>query len=134
MQDHVNKCVKTEECDEFPLHTWNQVTIDAFYKYCFEQQVLPEISSMDERLQLSGPANEVMSVKMEFYRMKSVKAEEARVAFYARIAVWVFELSPGVVEKYSLKLNALIEDASNSNLESVRLNILLLSYGHYSKF
>ena len=75
-----------------------------------------------------------MTVKMEFYRMKSVKAEEARIAFYARIAVWVFESSPGVVGKYSLKLNALIEDALNDKLKSVRLGLLSFSYWFFSIF
>jgi hypothetical protein len=134
IQDHVHKFVRTEECDEFPLHTWNRITIDTFYQYCFAQQVLPEINPKNDRLALSGPAHEVKVVQMEFYRMKSVKAEEARIVFYARIAVWVFESFRGVVEKYSLKLNALIEDAHNGKMKSVRLDLLALSYTSFSIF
>jgi len=121
VQDHVNGCVKTEECDEFPLHTWNQATIDIFYKYCFEQHVIPEVNSTNEKLKLAGPKDKVMKAKMEFYRMKGVKAEEARIASYARIAVWVYETSAGTVEKYSLKLNALIEEAFINHSDSVRI-------------
>ncbi|CAF1150856.1 unnamed protein product, partial [Rotaria sordida] len=88
VQDHVHKCVQTEECDEFPLHTWDQATIDIFYKYCFEQHVIPEVNSTNEKLQLAGPKDKVMDTKTEFYRMKSRKAEEARIASYARIAIW----------------------------------------------
>ncbi|CAF1055974.1 unnamed protein product [Rotaria sordida] len=120
VQDHVHKCVQTEECDEFPLHTWDQATIDIFYKYCFEQHVIPEVNSTNEKLQLAGPKDKVMDTKTEFYRMKSRKAEESRIASYARIAIWVYETTTGTIEKYSLKLNALIEEAFSNNRDSVR--------------
>jgi hypothetical protein len=120
-QDYVNRCVLTVECEEFPLHSWDQTTINIFYEYSFEQHVIPEVDSINEKLKLSGPTDKVMETKTEYYRMKSIKAEDARVASYARIAVWVYEMSNGNVEKYSLKLNALIEEAFSKNVDSVRI-------------
>jgi hypothetical protein len=121
IQDHVNKCVLTVDCDDFPLHTWDQATIDSFYRYCFERQVLPEFNSSNEKFKLSGPKEQVNATQMEFYRVKGIKAEEARIASYARIAVWMFETSNETYEKYSLKLNALIETAFTNNNTSVRI-------------
>lgn len=134
IQDHINGCTQTEELDEFPLHTWNQTTIDLFYKYCLEQHVIPEINSANEKLKLAGPRDKVMEVKVEFYRMKSIKAEEARVASYARIAIWVYETSAGTIEKYSLKLNALIEEAFSNNFDLVRIGKLSFSTWSYFIF
>ena len=121
VQDHISGCVQTNECDEFPLHTWNQATIDVFFKYCLAQHVIPEINSTDEKLKLVGSKDKVMEVKVEFYRMKSNKAEEAHAASYAQIAVWVYETSAGTIEKYSLKLNAIIEEAFSKNSDTVRI-------------
>lgn len=121
VKHHINAHVLTEECDEFPLHTWDQATINLFYKYSFQQDVIPEINANNEALLLPGPRDKVLLAKTEFYRMKSIQAVEAYVASYARIAVWMYEASPGVVEKYSLKLNALIEEAFTDNVKSVRI-------------
>lgn len=121
VQDHISGCVQIEECDEFPVHTWNQATIDTFFRYCLEQDVIPEVNSKNEKLKLIGPKAKVMEVKVEFYRMKSIKAEEARVTSFAQIAVWVYETPLGTIEKYSLKLNANIEEAFNRNSDTVRV-------------
>lgn len=121
VQHHASGCVKTEECDEFPLDTWDQETIDIFYKYCFEQHVIPEVNSTDDKFKLAGPKDTVMEMTKEFYRMKSRKAEEALSATYARIAVWLYETSDGIIEKYSLKLNAQIEQAYSNHLDSVSI-------------
>ncbi|CAF2475555.1 unnamed protein product [Rotaria sp. Silwood2] len=121
MQDHVIECVLTVDCDEFPLHTWNQATIDSFYRYCSERQVLPEVNTSNDKFKLSGPKEQVKATQIEFYRLKSIKAEEERIASYARIAVWLFEIRNGVFEKYSLKLNALIETAFANNNDLVRV-------------
>jgi hypothetical protein len=129
VQDHISGCVQTNECDEFPLHTWNQETIDIFFKYCFEQHVIPEVNPTDEKLKLVGPKDKVMEVKAEFYRTKSIKAEEAHAASYAQIAVWVYEVSAGIIEKYSLKLNAIIEEAFSKNLDTVRIVKMSFSTG-----
>ncbi|CAF4699150.1 unnamed protein product, partial [Rotaria sp. Silwood1] len=119
IQNHVNKCVLTVECDEFPFYTWNQKTIDSFYKYCLERQILPEVNRSNDKLKLLGPKEEVKEAQIEFYRLKSVKAEEARIASYARVAVWLFEIENNTFEKYSLKLNALFETALEHNNEVV---------------
>ncbi|CAF3896260.1 unnamed protein product [Rotaria sordida] len=84
------------------------------------EHVIPEVNSTNEKLQLAGPKDKVMDTKTEFYRMKSRKAEESRIASYARIAIWVYETTTGTIEKYSLKLNALIEEAFSNNRDSVR--------------
>lgn len=119
IQDHISGCAQTQECDDFPLHIWNQATIDIFFKYCFEQNVIPDVNSTNERLKLTGLKEKVMEVKVEYYRMKSIKAEEARVASYAQIAVWVYETGDGNIEKYSLKLNAIIEEAFSKHSNTV---------------
>jgi len=121
IQDHVNKCVLTVDCDDFPLHTWNQATIDSFYRYCFERQVLPEVNSSNGKIKLSGPKEQVNATQIEFYRIKGIKAEEALISSYARIAIWMFETSNETYEKYSLKLNAQIEIAFANNNTSVRI-------------
>jgi len=121
IQDHVSKCVLTVDCDDFPLHTWNQATIDSFYRYCFERQVLPELNSSNDKFKLSGPKEQVIATQTEFYRLKSIKAEEARISSYARLAVWMFEASHETFEKYSLKLNALLETTFINNNKSVRI-------------
>ncbi|CAF2698612.1 unnamed protein product [Rotaria sp. Silwood2] len=117
IQNHVNKCVLTVECDEFPFYTWNQKTIDSFYKFCLERQILPEVNRLNDKLKLLGPKEEVKEAQIEFYRLKSVKAEEARIASYARVAVWLLEIENNTFEKYSLKLNALFETALELNNE-----------------
>ncbi|CAF4976450.1 unnamed protein product, partial [Rotaria sp. Silwood1] len=125
IQDYVNGCILTVDCDEFPLHTWNQATIDSFYRYCAERQVLPEFNSFDDKFKLSGPKEQVKAAQTEFYRLKSIKAEEERIASYARVAVWLFEIRNGIFEKYSLKLNALIETANANDNELVRIYQLI---------
>ncbi len=122
VQCHVSKCVYTVDCDEFPLHTWNQATIDSYYRYCYEKQVLPEVNSSNDKLKLSGPKEEVKATQIEFYRLKSIKAEEARILSYAHIAVWMFETRNNNFEKYSLNLNAVIEIAFTNHQESVRID------------
>ncbi|CAM4880187.1 unnamed protein product [Rotaria socialis] len=119
IQDYINERVLTEECDDFPLHTWNQSLIDSFYRYCLERHVLPEVNTIGDRFKLSGPKEQVKMTQIEFYRLKCIKAEEARIASYARIAVWLFEIEDRVFKKYSLKLNALIETASANGNELV---------------
>jgi hypothetical protein len=105
------------------LHTWNQATIDAFYQYCLERHVLPEVDLTNEKLKLSGPKDMVMETESEFYRIKSVKAEEAFIASSARAAIWAFETTTGTYVKYSLKLNADIEHARSSGCNSVRIHM-----------
>jgi hypothetical protein len=121
IQDHISKCVVTVDCGEFPLHTWNQATIDSFYRYCCERQVLPNVNSSNNKLKLSGPKEQVHATQIEFYQLNSTKAEEARILSYARIAVWMFETGNNTFEEYSLKLNAQIEAASANQNESVRI-------------
>lgn len=115
------------ECDEFSLHYWDQSTIDMFFKYCSEQHVIPEINIIEEKLKLVGPKDKVLEVKAEFYRTKCVKAEEAHAATYARSAIWVYEVSAGLIEKYPLKLNAIIEEAFSKKSETVRMIKMLFS-------
>lgn len=119
MQKYISESVRTVECDEFPLRTWDQSTINMFFKYCFEQHVIPEVRQTDEKLILNGPKDKVLEVKAEFYRTKSIKADEAHAASYARIAVWIYEVCAGLIEKYSLKLNAIIEEAFSKKLDKV---------------
>ncbi|CAF2574114.1 unnamed protein product [Rotaria sp. Silwood2] len=83
----------------------------------FFRQILPEVNRSNDKLKLLGPKEEVKEVQIEFYRLKSVKAEEARIASYARVAVWLFEIENNTFEKYSLKLNALFETALEHNNE-----------------
>ncbi|CAF1308889.1 unnamed protein product [Rotaria sp. Silwood1] len=94
--------------------------------FCFKlaelrqkKQILPEVNRSNDKLKLLGPKEEVKEAQIEFYRLKSVKAEEARIASYARVAVWLFEIENNTFEKYSLKLNALFETALEHNNEVV---------------
>jgi hypothetical protein len=127
IEEHVSGCVLTKNCEEFPLHTWNQTTIDAFYQYCLERHVLPEVNLANEKLKLSGPKDMVMTTESEFYRTKGAKVEEAFIASSARVALWAFETNTGTYVKYSLKLNAHIEHAWGTGCTSVRIHTFFLS-------
>lgn len=64
-----------------------------------------------ETLRLSGPREHVINVLTEFYRVKAEKQEENYIALIARHVVWGFLTTSNTYEKYSLKINARIEDA-----------------------
>lgn len=119
IRDFVQTCKTAEECDEFPVDVWDQATINSYFRYCLQQCVLPEIDGETCRLKLMGGKDDVMLTAKEFYRIKSEKAEEARLATYARIATWLYRVGPRRVAKYSLKLNALIEAAHHSKSATV---------------
>lgn len=132
LEENLNKCLEaiktyvgerilTVDCEVFPLNTWNQETIDSFYKYCFERQVLPEVTLPGDKLKLSGPKDATTGAQIEFYRLKGAKADEARIISYSRLAVWLYEIENEVFEKYSLQVNASIETAYSHENESVRI-------------
>jgi hypothetical protein len=118
-KSHIDGCVLTQECDELPLHIWNQTSIYNFYKYCVSRRVLPQFDSTNQKLTLLGGKDDVGEATLEFYRMKCRISEEESYASYDRIAVWVYETRPDNVEKYSLKLNALIESAYSQKKDEV---------------
>lgn len=56
-----------------------------------------------------------------------MKAEEARLASFARIAVWIYNTRQGYTKKYSLKLNALIEEAHHQKKKEVCIYVCFRS-------
>jgi uncharacterized pyridoxamine 5'-phosphate oxidase family protein len=46
---------------------WNQHTIDAFYKYCQDTCVLPQIDKTGNKIEFNGPINNILHVKQKLY-------------------------------------------------------------------
>lgn len=127
MQEYVQKSIITTDCDQIPLHVWNQSVIDKFYRYCTEQQVFINIVKPKDHLTLTGFPEHVREAQTEFYRLTTIATEEARIVAFARIAVWALEVSPGRIENYSPKINATIEYAYINSEKSVLLVFRILA-------
>ncbi|CAF2131733.1 unnamed protein product [Rotaria magnacalcarata] len=119
LNNHVRTSISVREhYKQHVLKKWTQPAINAFYKFCFHQQVVPDMSIVIGCVKLFGSKESVTEVENEYYREQAKQSEQARLMAIARDIIWAFEKDDKNWEKYVPELNALIEDAYTSQLET----------------
>ena len=58
------------------FESWNQTTINAFYKYCTDKCVLVKVSETLEALELIGPINNILESKEKWYFLSQMAREK----------------------------------------------------------
>ncbi|CAF3244916.1 unnamed protein product [Rotaria socialis] len=96
------------------LKRWTQPAINAFYKYCFDRNVVPDINIVVGSCKLFGLKAAVGDAENEYYREHIKQSEQARLIAIARDIIWAFQIDDNTWIKYKSELNALIEDAYSS--------------------
>ncbi|CAF2651673.1 unnamed protein product [Rotaria sp. Silwood2] len=121
LNSHVNKSILVREhCQQHVLKKWTQPAINAFYKYCFHQHVVLDMNILIGYCKLSGSKESVTEAENEYYREQTKQSEQARLMAIARDIIWAFEKDDKNWEKYVPELNALIEDAFISKLQTFK--------------
>jgi hypothetical protein len=108
-----------EHIEQHELKKWSQPIINAFYKFCLNQYVLPEMNINTGYIKLSGPKESVTLAENEFLRITSIQTRQAHVIEISRYVMWTFQTNDANWEKYTPDLNARIEDAYKSNCLTV---------------
>ncbi|CAF3851388.1 unnamed protein product [Rotaria sordida] len=111
-------CSVIEHCNESALKKWTQPAINAFYKYCSHRLVVLDIKILIGYCKLFGSKESVREAEIEYYREQTKQSEQARLMAIARDIIWAFKKDNKSWEKYAPKLNAQIEDAFTSKLQT----------------
>lgn len=109
------------------LKKWTQPAINEFYKFCFDRNVLVDMSITDGYLKLLGSKESVREAESEYLREQTKQSERVRLAAIARDTVWAYKVDDNIPEKYPPELNARIEDAFVSKLPTVSINKINLN-------
>ncbi|CAF4464247.1 unnamed protein product [Rotaria socialis] len=109
------------------LKRWTQPAINAFYKYCFDRNVVPDINIVVGSCKLFGLKAAVGDAENEYYREHIKQSEQARLIAIARDIIWAFQIDDNTWIKYKSELNALIEDAYSSKSLTVSINLIYVT-------
>ncbi|CAF5163526.1 unnamed protein product, partial [Rotaria magnacalcarata] len=92
LNNHVRTSISVREhYKQHVLKKWTQPAINAFYKFCFHQQVVPDMSIVIGYVKLYGSKESVTEVENEYYREQAKQSEQARLMAIARDIIWAFE-------------------------------------------
>jgi hypothetical protein len=128
LNNHVQQSILTLELlQQDVLKKWTQPAINAFYKYCLDRYVIPDMDIVIGYFKLVGPKDAVRESENEYYREQTKQSEQARLIAIARNIIWAYKSNSSNFEKYSPELNARIEDAFNSRILSVSIDITFTS-------
>jgi hypothetical protein len=78
INNHLNRCIQSSKVTDSDgiLNNWDQYTINAFYKFCKDKYVLPQINKTGNELKLSGPVNNIHDVKLKWYLLRELVREK----------------------------------------------------------
>ncbi|CAF0757202.1 unnamed protein product [Rotaria sp. Silwood1] len=105
-----------EHLNQHVLKKWTQPAINAFYKYCLDRYVVPNMDILIGYFKIFGSKESVTEAENEYYREQVKQSEQARLNAIARDIIWAFKIDDKNWIKYAPELNAHIEDAYSSKL------------------
>ena len=125
MYDYVENSVSVCELDQQAgLKKWMQPAINEFFKYCFHRSVIPDMNVLIGFVKLSGPKQAVIEAENQYFREQAKQIEQAHLAVIARDIVWAYTKDNCNWVKYSLELNAHIEDEYVLERPTVSINLI----------
>jgi hypothetical protein len=112
LNEYVQKSVLVREHPKQEvLKRWTQPAINGFYRFCVDRHVMVDMDINLCYLKLSGSEKSVTDAEKEYYRERAEQSEQARLAAIARNIIWAYKINHNSWGKYSIELNARIEDA-----------------------
>lgn len=78
INNHLNRCLTSSKISSLDgiFNSWDQYTLNAFYKYCKDRYVLPQIDKTGNTLELTGPVNYVREAKKKWYFLRELVKEK----------------------------------------------------------
>lgn len=78
INNHLNRCISSFKITDSDgiFHNWEQNSINAFYKFCKDKCVLPQINKTGNELELSGSVNCVRDAKIKWYLARELVREK----------------------------------------------------------